>query len=152
MGQNRDFYKEIVQVKKLAIANTSGPVVHKVISGSDLKALLTGSAQPLLTLSAGDRILDVQVNVTTAVGATCTLNVGANGTFTGSSAVGNAFINAQNINTTASYRMLLLTPTSGVNMPACAADGGTVTITSSTDATASSFVGEVVVVYAQKTL
>lgn len=152
MSQNRDHYKEIVQVKKLAVSGTNGPVLHKVISGAALKALLTGSAQTLMTLAAGDRVLDVQVNVTTAVGTTCTLSVGGNATFTGSSPVANAFINAQNINTEASYRMTLLTPTLGVAMIPCAADDGAITVTSSVDASASSFDGEIVVIFAQKTL
>ena len=140
----------------LAAGITTGLVAAKVIATTQLEALLDTSTNNLFAVKAGDVILDVILFVGTAAGSACTVDIGPDA----AAAVGSADINgclaAGNANAAGKYSVVdsvtdaTAHTYSGDLMddgPITIAADGYITIDSSTDQSASSFIGQVVMYY-----
>ncbi len=128
-----------------------GGVVAQTIDTAQLEALLDTNTNDLFDLEAGDEILAVKLFVGTAAGAACAVTIGPDATLRTAGADVDGFLkagdaNAAGINSSddpaLTYQGDLLTSGSFV-----ADAAGAVTITSSSDQSASAFVGQAVILY-----
>lgn len=126
----------------------TGPICCKRIATAELMALLDSGTNDLFALETGDRILEIVFNVQTGAGATCTVDIGLDVVADGSTADPNGWVEAADANAAAPYSSTDPTYDGVYVLPgkAVAADGK-VTITSSSDQSSSSFVGECYMIY-----
>lgn len=150
---NLEYVNQRLGVGSLEVVGAQGPVLVKQIDSAAILASLTGSSVALATFNAGDVVLDVIVIPTTAVGASCTVDIGTDATFDGSTADADAFINDADLNATTAVRMTTTSPaTAGISGIRCAGAGGAVKIISSANRSATSaFVGRIYIVYMAST-
>lgn len=122
---------------------TTGPVACKVIASAELELLLDTNENTLFALKAGDLVLEVGLIVGTAAGAACTVNIGPDATLRTAGKDVNGFAAAFDANAAAGYSTNDATYTGAVlTAGAFIADAdGNVLIESSSDQSASAFVG-----------
>jgi hypothetical protein len=121
---------------------TTGSIASKTIATAQLEALLDTNTNNLFSLNAGDTVLEIQIIVGTAAGAACTVDVGLDGTAAAVADTDGIIVDAD-ANAAATYSSDDATYTGALLTADVvkAAAAGNVTITSSSDQSASSFVG-----------
>lgn len=143
------------QAADTATGITRGDVRCQVIDSAHLEALLDTVENDLFPISKGDIILSVKLFVATAAGAACAVTIGTDVDVDGTTADPDALLKAADANTAGIYASDNPALTyQGDDLKAgafVADDDGYLTITSSTDQSASSFVGQAVLMYIPKT-
>lgn len=136
-------------VKSVSTPTNNGSInivteyIFDSFGGSDIKTLMDGNANNLLTLAAGDTVLDCRAYTSVAAGSAGTFDVGNDANWS-LGTDGNSLIAALDMNTGGSQRTIIdgnaaqrgITVTTGT---------GNVTVQSSSDLSASSWQGGVAV-------
>ncbi len=128
---------------------TSGLVAVKHIATATLEALLDTVTNNVFAVNAGDTVLKIVFGVKTAAGGACLVDVGFDANADGSGADTNGWIILGNANTIGAYASdnANYDGTYGKESGRVVAANGFVTITSTTDQSASSFVGGCYMLY-----
>ncbi|MCH9021627.1 MAG: hypothetical protein IID32_02560 [Planctomycetes bacterium] len=128
---------------------TTGAICSKRIGSAELKALLDGTTNNLFSVKAGDLVLKVVFHTETASGGVCTIDIGLDAAADGSGADPDGFEEAADANAVGVYSSED-NSYDGVYVRQggkAAASDGNVTITSSSDQSASSFTGGAYIIY-----
>ena len=128
---------------------TTGAVACKRIATAELEALLDGSTNNLFAVKAGDLILKIVFCTQTAAGGTCTVDIGFDANADGAGADTDGWLIDADANSAGQYSTEDASYDGAyVNEGGRLVDSdGNVTITSSTDQSASSFVGGAFMIY-----
>lgn len=128
---------------------STGPVAAKVIASAQLEALLDGSENTLFAVKEGDVILEVRLIVKTAAGGACTVDVGPDADVDGSTKDADGLLINADANSVGHYTSHDTTYDGAdlVDGPFTVQGDGNILITSSSDQSSSSFVGQLVMMY-----
>lgn len=149
---NDDTLTSLKVTQRSNVWGADGLVACAVVAGSDLKALLDGNSNTLISLLTSDIVVKVDFIVQTASGVVATVDIGPDAAVTGGVADLKGYIAAANSNAAAKYLSDNATY-SGAYMDFgfhTAVGSGDITIISSADLSASAIVATALVYYIPK--